>query len=427
MAPRNGPRVDRAGGPVSMTASPVLDAELHEAADSYNALGWRTIVVSGKVSMGAWKRPWSISKVHKRIDDPDATGLAVLLGEPSGGLVARDFDEPDAFQRWSDAKRGLAEVLPISLTGREGGGYHVFALMPGQKIRRFGDGELRGNGAYVVIPPSIHPSGSIYSWLTPPGGPLPMLSPADLNAVLPIRTKPCIKVATQQYKYQPNTNTNTNSNTRCDITEEFAYSFGDEVMMAIVETQPNRVGERHYRLWEFARRMRSVLPIDTPESELLPFVREWHRMALPNISTKDFLATWRRFLDAWHAVEHPFGSGLQIIVDLAEEDEYRTGLRNTNLDLVARVFRAESATHSGQPFPFSYRALGWCCKLTARAAQRLALQLRDEGLVAIVSDGIPWRIVNCQTVKSRVATVWRWTGPARMPAMKMDEDRDDRT
>jgi hypothetical protein len=194
---------------------------------------------------------------------------------------------------------------------------------------------------------------------------------------------------------------------------------------SIVETQPKRVGERNNCHWDFARRLRSVLPIETPESELLPIVREWHRKALPNISTKDFLATWRRFLDAWNAVVHPVGSGLQVIVELAKEDDYRTGLRNTNLDLVARVFRAESAIHTGLPFAFSCRALGHCCRMSGRAAHRLALQLRDEGLVSIVSDGIPWRKVNRQTVKSGVSTVWRWNGPPRLPVFNGAEDNGE--
>jgi len=36
-----------------------------------------------------------------------------------------------------------------------------------------GYGELRGRGSYVICPPSIHPTGKEYVWLSEPRGPLP--------------------------------------------------------------------------------------------------------------------------------------------------------------------------------------------------------------------------------------------------------------
>ena len=76
-----------APGRRASAATPAADTELHEAADAYHAMGWRTIVVSGKEAVAPWKRPWSLANVHKRIDNPGATGN-VLLGRASGGLVA---------------------------------------------------------------------------------------------------------------------------------------------------------------------------------------------------------------------------------------------------------------------------------------------------------------------------------------------------
>jgi hypothetical protein len=38
-----------------------------------------------------------------------------------------------------------------------------------------GYGELRGRGSYVVAPPSIHPSGKVYTWIVEPNGRLPRL------------------------------------------------------------------------------------------------------------------------------------------------------------------------------------------------------------------------------------------------------------
>jgi hypothetical protein len=42
---------------------------------------------------------------------------------------------------------------------------------------------------------------------------------------------------------------------------------------------------------------------------LKPYVREWHRGALPNIRTKPFEETWFDFAEAWEKVKFPAGAG----------------------------------------------------------------------------------------------------------------------
>lgn len=52
-----------------------------------------------------------------------------------------------------------------------GGGYHIYMRtnqhVPTRQLPRFGV-ELRANGAYVLAPPSIHPSGRQYHWYATP-------------------------------------------------------------------------------------------------------------------------------------------------------------------------------------------------------------------------------------------------------------------
>jgi hypothetical protein len=45
-------------------------------------------------------------------------------------------------------------------------------------------GELRRHGSYVVAPPSIHPTGKLYTWLVEPTGPLRPVPPAVLSGVV---------------------------------------------------------------------------------------------------------------------------------------------------------------------------------------------------------------------------------------------------
>jgi len=61
----------------------------------------------------------------------------------------------------------------ITTTGTDG--QHYYFKHPGGHIRTgaavFGPGvDVRGDGGYIVAPPSIHPNGNIYTWKSPPDG-----------------------------------------------------------------------------------------------------------------------------------------------------------------------------------------------------------------------------------------------------------------
>jgi hypothetical protein len=116
-------------------------------------------------------------------------GLAVVLGDVSGGLVCRDFDDMTAFDTWAAENPRLAKALPTVETGRPG--RHVYcradigqirgASTSGGGIIDLGDGELRGAGGYCLLPPSRHPSGHVYRWIVPLNGEIPLwtCTPAD--------------------------------------------------------------------------------------------------------------------------------------------------------------------------------------------------------------------------------------------------------
>ena len=54
-------------------------------------------------------------------------------------------------------------------------------------------GELRGDGAYVVAPPSLHPSGNYYEWLIEPTGYLPNIPQALLELINSTPKQPLIE------------------------------------------------------------------------------------------------------------------------------------------------------------------------------------------------------------------------------------------
>lgn len=111
--------------------------------------------------VSVWWRRWPLANI------------AIATGEGSG-LVVIDVDLPLAL-RSLDAIVGKVPPTSVSLTG--GGGLHLLlAHPPNRSIRNHASrlpgigGELpgidlRGEGGYIVAPPSRHVSGQSYSWL----------------------------------------------------------------------------------------------------------------------------------------------------------------------------------------------------------------------------------------------------------------------
>ncbi len=116
------------------------------------------------------------AKVREWFDAADSSqlGIAIVCGEVSGGLLVRDFDEREAYANWKRSNRSLARKLPTVETGR---GFQVYCRAEGYKpatSRTFvhnysdGSGELRGDGHYVIAPPSLHQkTGKPYRWINP--------------------------------------------------------------------------------------------------------------------------------------------------------------------------------------------------------------------------------------------------------------------
>jgi DNA-binding transcriptional ArsR family regulator len=91
-----------------------------------------------------------------------ATGYGIATGAASGIVV--DIDGPAGLE---EAKRlGLTSGYVVKTGRPEGGGFHLyFTLEPGTEVksRKLAPGlELKGEGAYVVGPGSLHPSGAVY-------------------------------------------------------------------------------------------------------------------------------------------------------------------------------------------------------------------------------------------------------------------------
>jgi hypothetical protein len=99
---------------------------------------------------------------QRRVAVPEAN-IGVLTGTPSG-VVVTDVDGAEGEQSLDDL--GLANVE--SLVSHTGRGRHLFFSHPGGTVRsrvKVAPGlDVRGDGGYVVAPPSLHASGAKYAW-----------------------------------------------------------------------------------------------------------------------------------------------------------------------------------------------------------------------------------------------------------------------
>lgn len=155
--------------------------ELLAAALNYARAGFPVLPLDGKVPrnsngltgattdpavIAGWWQRWPSANVGLRTGA--ASGLVVLDIDPRHGGTTTLAQLERA--------RGRLPAGPSALTGS--GGRHLYFADRDGKVRnsagKLGDGlDVRGEGGYVVAPPSVHESGNPYKWLRPLNGEMP--------------------------------------------------------------------------------------------------------------------------------------------------------------------------------------------------------------------------------------------------------------
>jgi uncharacterized protein (DUF927 family) len=93
--------------------------------------------------------------------------IGIVTGAVSG-IVVLDIDGPEGEEALSAIVARMGD-LPATWISSTGKGRHYLFLHPGREIRNSANRllsiDFRGDGGYIVAPPSIHPSGAEYKWL----------------------------------------------------------------------------------------------------------------------------------------------------------------------------------------------------------------------------------------------------------------------
>ena len=101
--------------------------------------------------------------------------VGIVTGQPSGGVFAIDLDVHDPAHSGIETLRDWEAVhgeLPETWEQVTGSGGRQLFYRASRRVRNSANGELgvdvRGDGGFVVAPPSIHPSGEPYEWSVSP-------------------------------------------------------------------------------------------------------------------------------------------------------------------------------------------------------------------------------------------------------------------
>lgn len=156
----------------------IQDNRFLEAALHYAGNGWSVIplrVKEKKPAIASWMQYQTERADEATIREwwnkyPDAN-VGLVTGSISGFIVL-DVDGPEGRSSLEKitARFGVLPATPESMTGK---GSHYLFRHPGGDLRNFAKRgvnlDFRGDGGYIVAPPSIHPNGETYRWEQDPG------------------------------------------------------------------------------------------------------------------------------------------------------------------------------------------------------------------------------------------------------------------
>jgi hypothetical protein len=144
---------------------------LLRAALAYAAHGWAIFPVRGKVPLtarGLLDATTDAAVVSALFTDSRVTGVAISCG--ASGLLVVDLDGDAGHAAWADlaARHGGHPHTLTAETGKPGGPHLYFSGSGRSSAGKLGaEIDTRGDGGYVVAPPSLHPSGRRYRWIDP--------------------------------------------------------------------------------------------------------------------------------------------------------------------------------------------------------------------------------------------------------------------
>ncbi len=401
-------------------SGPAATASKLSWARVYAGFGWAVLPVhrgTKKVALDKWldyqtRRPTDV-ELTTWFGDGSQYELAILCGNVSGGLVVRDFDTAAGYASWKAEHPDEARRLPTVRTAR---GFHVYGTCPNAKSRKLADGELRAKGLIVLAPPSRHPDGPEYSWVNPPDGPPNAVDPVrifgapeskkdteDTGGQKPLGVlvgetpgagsdTPC---AESKDTRRTQDDTGEHRNGLCDHLGSPVSSVSGECGAAIEHairiSLPTAAGQRNKGVFTLCRALKAIPEVAVWDmGKLMPIVRAWHRLAYPNIATKDFGTTLADFNNGWPKVKVPLGVPyMEQVLERARAapvPECVKGL-GEKVELLARVCAELQKANGGATFYLGCRDAGALMGMGHDEANRLLRLMQELKVIEVVAPG----------------------------------------
>lgn len=167
------------GYPIFPVCSPKMGLHQHRGQPCKNV---------GKTPLIAWQafqtRLPTIDEVRTWWDRWPLANIGMVTGKLSG-VVVLDADSGDA--KKTAMEKGGLDRTPAVFTGKSGG-IHYWLAHPGEDVSNFARKlpglDFRGDGGYVLVPPSAHVSGAVYRWVDGTVGMTPAPVPSWLMDLL---------------------------------------------------------------------------------------------------------------------------------------------------------------------------------------------------------------------------------------------------
>lgn len=332
-----------------------------------------------------------------------------------------DHDCQEAFEK------ALRDFPDAPAQASHHGGHTVHRLPPGVTLKNRTHLELdngseldiRAHGTQFVCEPSVHREGTPYRWLRPlPANvdDLPLL-PDSVVAQLPKKQDGGSDTDTQTHNILENPfpaqsddsvaeeeeeeiECVAESLSHCVRLPELSPEESAQVAAAIKATLPLKFGQRNKCTFLLASRLKCIERITClAAGALLPIVKDWHRLGLAKMRTKDFAETWLDFQTAWSKAQ-PFGAVWESCVQRAKDAPDPLAARIISVlcggepcpkfhTFVALAFELDRH-HGGKQFPFPCRKAGKATGMSHDTANtRIQLMVSQQVLVMAKEAGGP--------------------------------------
>jgi hypothetical protein len=334
---------------------------------------------SGRIK---WKQFQSEHATEQQIRNWFKTNrnIAIVAGNISQ-LVVRDFDDVEKYRQWENNHPELATKAPTVATAS---GFHVYVTMdpiPRLRVSGVGSGELRGTGAYVVAPPSIHPSGKQYSWTIPLVTPLPIVTFADLDLE----------------HLSPNFTEEDRRGTEADRLqkpwegkkERKKGDFSCEIQRAIIASIPVKTGQRERKLFDLARRLKAIGEL--PDDIQIKVFDEWWCHSRDIVGTKHYELSMNAFLRCVSNATTPLDDIIGDCIERAKSTPVPDWSKKlcAECQLLAAICRELQTVNGTKPFFLSCRVAGAAIGVSHTiASQYLQLFVRLKQLTIVVRGSV---------------------------------------